>query len=228
MTRQYRILIVCPQTLVREGLRVLLAQDEDLHVVGSAADAGQALRLMPQMQPDLVLAVYGAAPPGCAAVVQHLKADRPALPVLIVSPDVHPEHVQAALVAGATGYLPLDADLDELIWAVYTVGRGELALHKAVTPGLLAHLAGREATASQPHLDDLSPREREVLSHLARGLSDRDIAQALFISVRTVQTHLAHVYAKLGVHSRTKAAVLAVRAGWFSATGAEGPGTANQ
>lgn len=215
-SKKHRILILCPHTLVREGLRLLFAEDDDLYVVGLAADASEVLEALVHMEPDVVVVAYGWGGQDCAAVVQRLKADWPGQPLLVISPDVRPEQVQAALVAGATGYLPLDASQDELIRAVYTVGRGELTLHPAVVLGLLSHLASRDTEDSQPNFNDLSPREQEVLAHLVRGLSDRDIAQALFISVRTVQTHLAHIYAKLGVHSRTEAAVIAVRKGWFS------------
>lgn len=214
--RKNRVLIVCTHTLVREGLRLLLAQDEDLHVVGAAADASQALESILQIQPDVILAAYSDGVQNCAAAVQSLKADMPDLPVLVVSPDIHPERVQAVLVAGATGYLPLDANIDELVRAVNTVGRGELTLHPVILLSLLSYLAGQKAEDSQPNLNHLSPREQEILAHLARGLCDRDIAQALFISVRTVQSHLAHIYAKLRVHSRTEAALITVRAGWFS------------
>ncbi|MEE8389420.1 MAG: response regulator transcription factor [Anaerolineae bacterium] len=214
-SKKHRILILCPHTLIREGLRLLLAEDDDLYVVDLAADVSEALKALVRMEPDVIVVAYGWAGQDCAAVVQRLKADRPGQPLLLISPDVRPEQVQAALVAGATGYLPLSASQDELIRAVYTVGRDELTLHPAIVPGFLSHLASREAKDSQPNFDDLSPREQEVLAHLARGLSDRGIAQALFISVRTVQTHLAHIYAKLGVHSRTEAAVIAVREDWF-------------
>lgn len=218
--RKNSILIVCPYTLVREGLRLLLAQDEDLYVVGVAADASQALESMLQIQPDVILAAYSDGYSGgtqnCAAAVKSFKTDRPDLPVLVVSPDIHPERIQTVLAAGATGYLPLDSTIDELVRAVNTVVRGELTLHPAILLSLLSYQASQDAEDSQPNLNHLSPREQEILTYLARGLCDRDIAQALFISVRTVQSHLAHIYAKLGVHSRTEAALITVRAGWFS------------
>lgn len=124
--------------------------------------------------------------------------------------------MQAALLAGATGYLPLNADSDELVHAIVTTARGELTLHREILPALFIYLADQTPASIKPKLDVLSSRQQQVLACLARGLSDRDIAQELFISVRTVQTHLAHIYGKLDVHSRTEAAVLAVDAGWFS------------
>jgi DNA-binding NarL/FixJ family response regulator len=212
---QPRVLLVCPQALLREGLQLLLAQDEDLRVVGAVANTIQVCREILHTQPDVVLAVFGGATESCPAMVEHIKANRPGFPVLVISPDISPSQVQAVLAAGATGYLPLDVHVDELIYAINTVSRGEMALHPTVVVALLSYLARQTAENPPPDLYDFSPREREVLACLTRGLSDRDIAQQLFISVRTVQTHLAHIYAKLSVHSRTEAALIAVRAGWF-------------
>ncbi len=218
---KYHVLIVCPYTLAREGLRLLVEQDEDMRVLGVAADPRQALELLADSQPDVVIASCGWTERDSASIVRQLKADRPSLAVLVLSADTRPARVEATLAAGATGYLPLDADLDELIRGILTVGGGELTLHPAIAKDLLAHLVDRQTEEAPPHLDDLTPREREVLAQLAHGLSDRDIAQALFVSVRTVQTHLAHIYEKLGVHSRTEAALIAVRQGWMQ----KGPDT---
>lgn len=226
--RKCRVVIVSRQTLTREGLRLLLVQDQDLHVVGMAIGVDEALESCSWLQPDVVITVFDWVDQDCAAAVKRLKTELPGLAVLVVSSDIRPEQVQAMLAAGATGYLPLDANMDELVWAAYATGRGELTLHPAIMPDLISHLAGLVEGNSQPNIDDLSPREQEILSHLARGLSDRDIAQTLFISVRTVQTHLAHIYTKLGVHSRTEAAVIAVQAGWFPQIGKAGSDRQNQ
>jgi DNA-binding NarL/FixJ family response regulator len=226
--RKCRVVIVSRQTLTREGLRLLLVQDQDLHVVGMAMGVDEALESCPQLQPDVVIVVFGWVDHGCAAAIKRLKTELPGLAVLVVSSDIRPEPVQAILAAGAIGYLPLDANLDELVWAAYATGQGELILHPSIMPDLISHLAGLDRGNSQPNVDDLSPREQEVLSHLIRGLCDRDIAQTLFISVRTVQTHLAHVYTKLGVHSRTEAAVIAVQAGWFPQNSESGSDSQNQ
>jgi DNA-binding NarL/FixJ family response regulator len=193
-----------------------------MRVLGVAVGPREALELLDDLQPEVVIASCGWTERDCASIVRQLKADRPSLPVLVLSPDTRPVPVQATLAAGATGYLPLDADLDELIRGILTVGRGELTLHPAIAKALLTHLVPQQPKDSHPPFDDLTPRERDVLGQLAGGLSDRDIAQALFISVRTVQTHLAHIYEKLGVHSRTEAALIAVRQGWMH-TGPDKP-----
>lgn len=210
------VLLVCSQTLIREGLRLLLITDDDLGEIWTSPQISDALARLADLQPDVVIAVYGWPDAMCTADLRRLKADRQALPVLLISADTRPEQVQGALLAGATGYLPLTADPDELVRAIVTAGRGELSLHRDILPSLFIYLADRTPAVVNPELDVLSLRQQEVLACLTRGLSDRDIAQELFISVRTVQTHLAHIYAKLDVHSRTEAAVLAVDAGWFS------------
>jgi DNA-binding NarL/FixJ family response regulator len=216
--KKCRVLVICPQALLRAGLRLLLAQDEDLEIVELAADACEALQSSLGPQSDVVIVAFGREDVDCKAAIRHLLEDCPDLPLLVVSSDTHPAHVQQALACGASGYLPLDADLDQLLWAVNNVANGELTLHPAIMRALASHLADEENGHTHSILDDLSPREQEVLSYIVQGLSDRDVAQALFISVRTVQAHLSHVYTKLGVHSRTEAAVMAVRAGWFPAT----------
>ncbi len=212
---EYRVVVICPQRLIREGLCLMLAEEEELDVLGAVPDAKSALTLMMQARPDVVVLFSAAG--DCLAAVSALRASWPALPLLVVSGAVLPEAVQVLLQAGVSGYMPTEASVDELVRAVYSVGRGERAIHPTILLGLLSHLSTQEQESEPVALDALSPREREVLSYLARGLCDRDIAQELFISVRTVQTHLSHIYAKLGVHSRIEAALIAVREGWFVA-----------
>ena len=216
IVKELNIFIISPHTLACQGLRLVVEQDEDLNVVGFAANTDEAAQSLRQTRADVVIVAHVSDNQECIACIQHLKATDPDLPVLIISSDIRPDHIQAALAAGATGYLTQDAEPEELLRAIYTVRRGELMLHATIVPRLLSHLGTRRSEDSAPALDDLTHREREILAHLARGLSDHDIAQTLFLSVRTVQSHLAHIYAKLNVHSRTEAALIAVREGWVS------------
>jgi DNA-binding NarL/FixJ family response regulator len=219
--RPVGILIVCPHRLAREGLRLVAEQDEGLKVVASAASADEAEELMPLFSPDVIAVGQGWDSERCASAVRRLKAACPAIPLLVLSADVEPEQVQAFIAAGATAFLPLDVGLDDLAHAIRTATRGELTLHPSVVPGFLRHLASEPTAPTDAKLptrsfDDLSPRERDVIDLLTHGLGDRDIAQQLFISVRTVQSHLARIYEKMGVHTRTEAALIAVREGWVS------------
>lgn len=215
-SEMYQVSILCAQTLLREGLRLLIAGDEDLDVTAVAAAVDEVITAVSRHQPDVLIVAGGWEGEDCAAVLRQIKSTCPALPLLVISPDPRPEQVQTALAAGANGYLPLSADLDELAQAVFAVCRGETSIHTAILPTLYIHMAGQTPVEKTSGFDELSPRQREVLACLVRGLSDRDIAQELFISVRTVQTHLTHIYNKLGVRSRTEAAVMAVQAGWFA------------
>lgn len=211
--KSVRILIICPYTLPREGLKLLAGQGNDLDVVGAVGDAREASKVLSDLRPDVALIADGWGGEGCtcAEIVRQIKAEAPELPVLVVSPHTSSKSVQAALVAGATGYLPMDVNVDELARVIYIVSHGELTLHPSLVPNILFHLNVPHSEVVQLTLDSLTPREHEVLSLLARGLSDLDIAQELFISVRTVQTHLTHIYEKLNVHSRTAAVLLAAR-----------------
>lgn len=216
-----KVLLVCSQQLIREGLRLLMQQDEDLTIVGVAPDVPSALDLALERRPDVTLVCLDSPSSAIFEGEQRLFLAKPVLPVVIIAPDPPITQVQAWVEAGALGVLPLSAEPEELFRILYAAGRGERTLHPALARRLIVHLAG--AKTGPPHLSltNLTSREREVLVHLAQGAGDKDIAQALFISVRTVQTHLAHIYEKLGVHSRTELTLLAIRAGWVELPAAE-------
>lgn len=207
---------------------MILAQEEDLRLIGLAADVDDASGSLHQLEPDVIVLAFGWGDQDCAAAVRRLKSERPGTPIVIVSPAIRVEQIQEALEAGTDGYLTLEASPDELIHAIYTASRGEFILHPSVLAALLSRLGQPAGTETGFSRADFSTREQEVLACLARGLSDRDIAQQLFISVRTVQTHLAHIYAKLGAHSRVEAALAAVQAGWFSPHDADRANEINQ
>jgi NarL family two-component system response regulator LiaR len=209
-----RVLIVSSQTLVREGLRLLLAQEEDLQVEVVVIKEDEVPEIQRGLLPDVILAVLDGVTQGPPELARLLEACQE-IPVLVLSPIVKPDWVKPALAAGAAGYLPLDATPDELIHGVEKVSQGETVLHPSVILSFLSDLAGQSSRPAGASLEDFSAREQEVLAYLARGLSDREIGQSLFISVRTVQTHLENIYAKLGVHSRTEAAIIAVQSRWF-------------
>jgi DNA-binding NarL/FixJ family response regulator len=197
----------------------VVEQEEGLDVVGLAAATSEALELVGRVAPDVVIVGWGWEEERCVEVVERLHSGFPSLPLLVISADLRPEQIQKALAVGARAFLPADVDPDDLIHALRTALRDETILHPSLVPAFLSYLSVGAAT-DRPRrtLDSLTRRERDVVRLLARGLGDRDMAQHLFISVRTVQTHLSHIYAKLGVHTRTEAALLAVREGWVSLT----------
>ena len=215
VNRKLRLFIICSQLLAREGLILLTQQDEDLQVVGDAAEYEAGIAGVAELHPDVVIVAdgWGGEECSCADIVKRLNGDHPHIPILVISPHVENARVQMALAAGATGYLPLGVDMDELVRVLYTVSRGELTLHPSLLPAILQQLEAEPGKPVATTPDDLTERERDILSALSQGLTDREIAQRLFISVRTVQSHLAHIYEKLHVHSRTEAALFAVQHG---------------
>lgn len=215
-SRGVRVLIVCSHRLESEGLRLCLEQDEEITIAGSAGEAVEAVDQARHRDAHVVVAGWGLSQRECAKLLRRLQAAHRGMPALVISADAGPLYVQRLIEAGARGVLPADIDPDELIHAVRTAARSdELVLHCTLVPAFLSHVTRSRVTSdSHRSLESLTPREQEVARLVARGLMDRDIGQSLFISVRTVQTHLSHIYAKLGVHTRTELALMAVRAGW--------------
>lgn len=217
-----RILLADDHVLVREGTRELLEREPDLEVVAEADDGEQAIALAAKWQPDVV--IMDAAMPGVNGIeaTRRIRATCPHAAILILSAYDTEAYLFAALEAGARGYLLKSSSAQELVRAVRVVHAGGSALHPDVARKLVdrfAHPAGR-AGAPAPHppgdTEEPSKRELEVLRLAARGLTNRDIARRLHIGQRTVQSHLAAIFAKTGAQSRTEAVVTALRKGWLS------------
>jgi len=136
LKRKIRLFIICSQLLAREGLILLTQQDEDIKVIGDAADDEAGVTGIDTLQPDVVIVAdgWGGEDCSCADTVKKIKAYHPHIPILVVSPHVENARVQMALAAGANGYLPMGIDIDELVRVLYTVNRGELTLHPDLPP----------------------------------------------------------------------------------------------
>jgi DNA-binding NarL/FixJ family response regulator len=209
-----RILIADDQALVRAGFKMILDAEDDLDVVGEAVDGLQAVELCRRLKPDVVLMdIRMPELDGIEAtrrVVTAAGDDAPVRVLMLTTFDLN-EYVYEALRAGASGFLLKDAPPEQLIAAIHTLAAGEALIAPAITKRLLARFA-RTAPPAGPSaaaLGQLTPREREVLVLIARGLSNGEIAAELVLSQATVKTHVKRVLAKLGVRDRVHAVVLA-------------------
>jgi len=207
-----RVVLVDDHELVRRGTREVLELSPEIEVVGEAGDGAEAVRLVNELTPDVVL--MDVTMPGMNGIgaTQRIKAERPGTAVLALSAFDDEPYVVRLLEAGAAGYLLKNVRGPELVEAVKAVRRGESILDPAVEQKLQRRAAAARGDA-HGEADPLTQREVEVLAQAARGLSNKEIARQLKISNRTVQVHLANVFSKLEVGSRTEAVLHALRAG---------------
>jgi DNA-binding NarL/FixJ family response regulator len=210
MTAPLRVLVADDQTVVREGLVMLLRQMPAVEVVGAAADGEEAIRLADERRPDVVL--IDLRMPRCDGIeaTRRLRETHPEIAVVVLTTFADDDSVFGALRAGARGYLTKDAGADEIVRALTLASAGQAMLDPAVqrrlldTMGTPAHIPPPTAApGTMP--DELTPREAEVLALVATGLSNAEIADRLFLSQATVKTHINHIFAKTGVRDRAQA-----------------------
>jgi DNA-binding NarL/FixJ family response regulator len=210
-----RVLVADDQRVVREGLEMLLRLLPGIEVVGSASDGEEAVALAGRLRPDVVLMDLGM--PHCDGVeaTRRLREHRPGTHVLVLTTYADDRSVVAALRAGARGFLTKDAGADQIAQALHAVIRGEAAIDPAVQHHLVAAVAatGAEEAAAEPLPDGLTPREAEVVSLIAAGLSNAEIADRLVITEATVKSHVNHLFGKTGVRDRAQAVAYAYRNG---------------
>ncbi|MCS6843952.1 MAG: response regulator transcription factor [Caldilineales bacterium] len=198
-----RLLIAEDHPVVRDGLRGMLAGQPDLQVVGEAADGAAAVALAAELAPDVILMDLRMPVLDGVAAIRQIRARQPAAAILVLTTYDTDSDILPAIEAGATGYLLKDAPREELYRAIRATSRGETVLAPAVAARLLGKMRA-------PAEEKLSARELEVLSLVARGASNAEIAQALHISEATVKSHLLHIFGKLGVADRAAAVTAAV------------------
>ena len=208
-----RVLICDDQDIVRQGLEVILNKASNIEVVGTAEDGAEALELIPQIQPDIVL--MDLKMPGMNGIVatQRICDQFPDVKVLVLTTYDADEWVFDAIRSGASGYLLKDTPREELIRAIEGTASGKTHIDPDIAGKLLAHAARTSAAPTTKIVEELSEREVEVLKLLARGLTNADIAQRLFLSEGTIRNYVSAILAKLDVTDRTQAAILALRYG---------------
>jgi DNA-binding NarL/FixJ family response regulator len=212
-----RVFIVDDHGVVRRGVRSYLAIFEDIDVVGEAANGREALDRLHAMAadgtaPDVVLMDLAMEPIDGVEATRELRAKMPEVEVVAVTSLVDQSRVQAALEAGATGYLVKDAAPDELAVAIRAARNGEVHIDAALARSLMESLRSSREETPDP-FGELSERELEILRLIADGHANKEIARRLVISERTARTHVSNILRKLDLSSRTQAALLAVREG---------------
>jgi len=212
-----RVLLADDQSLVRAGFRMLLDSEEDIEVVGEAEDGEQAFALAQRLKPDVVLMdIRMPKLDGLAATQRLVSAGGlDETHVLILTTFESDEYVFEALRCGASGFVVKDIEPEELLQAVRVVARGDALLSPSVTRRLIAEFVSRpERKSVTPQaLQELTVREREILTYVGRGLSNQQIADELVISPATAKTHVSRVMMKLGVHDRAQLVVYAYETG---------------
>jgi NarL family two-component system response regulator LiaR len=202
-----RILLVDDHSVVRQGLKMFLALDPELEVTGEAADGAEALRLARQLQPDVVLMDLLMPVMDGIAATAAIRKELPDVEVIALTSVLEDASVTGAVRAGAIGYLLKDTQADELVRAIRAAAAGQVQL----SPQALARLMREVRAPESP--ESLTERETDVLRLLAQGQSNKEIGRALHIGEKTVKTHVSNILSKLGVPSRTQAALYAVRIG---------------
>ncbi len=213
-----RIVIADDHGMVRRGMRDFLELHDDLEVVGEAEDGARAVELALTLHPDVVVMDLLMPVQDGIAATAAIKAAAPAVEIVALTSFVEESRVVAAIEAGASGFLLKDADADDLAAAIRAAASGEVHLDPAVAGIVARRMRERSGTAAGADASAdgsarLTAREREVLSGVARGLSNRAIADELGITERTARTHVSNILAKLGLASRTQAALFAVQHG---------------
>lgn len=206
-----KVLIVDDHHVVRRGLLFFLKTQKDIEVVGEASNGKEAIELTASLQPDIILMDLVMPEMDGIQATKHIKAKYPNIQIIMLTSFSDRDHVVPAIEAGAAGYQLKDIEPDELVLAIRRVMDGENIMHPQVTTQLIQN---QEMASELPHmLHPLTNREQDVLGELTKGKSNKEIASSLFVTEKTVKTHISNIFAKLEVQDRTQAALYAVKHG---------------
>jgi two-component system response regulator NreC len=203
-----RILILDDQTILRVSLRMLIDDQPDMEVVGEAKDSSSALALLRETNPDLIIMDVSLPDTSCIQAIEQLLQECPYARVLILGKYDDPAFVRSALAAGGAGYITKQASVSDLWTAIHTIYQGRPFVDPTLTDTLLQHLLTKKAARCSKDQDSrhslLSPRERQVLILLAQGYTNREVAEQIFVSIKTVETHRARIAKKLELRNRAE------------------------
>ncbi|CAG7624758.1 response regulator [Paenibacillus allorhizosphaerae] len=217
-----KLLLADDHAMVRRGLQVFLATQSEIELIGEAASGQEALEKAEALQPDIILMDLKMPVLSGIEATKRLKQSHPNIKVIVLTSFSDQDHVLPAIRAGARGYLLKDIEPEELVRAVRRVHQGQVELHPEAAgllmsmvaePDSVHHDASTSSGSGVEPLETLTPREREVLRLIAQGKSNKEIGETLFITEKTVKTHVSHLLDKLGLTDRTQAAILAVKQG---------------
>jgi len=214
MTSAIRVLVADDHAIVRKGIRALLATEPDIEVVGEVEDGEEAVAEADRLRPDVILMDLVMPEMDGIEAIRRITACQPEACILVLTSFAADDKVFPAIKAGALGYLLKDSSPGELVQAIHQIYRGESSLHPTIARKLLQELS--RPSERPPTPEPLTEREVEVLRLVARGQSNREIADQLVISEATVRTHVSNILGKLHLASRTQAALYALREGLAS------------
>jgi two-component system response regulator NreC len=218
MTNTLRVLLVDDHAIVRTGLRMLFQAEPDIVIVGEAGSGEAAIAAVAALKPDVV--VMDIAMPGMSGIeaTRQIKAISPETAVLALTMHEEEPYFFQMLEAGASGYVPKRAAADDLVSAIRIVAQGQVFLYPSLARLLVQDYLQRETVEQPEKTDLLTPREREVLTLIAEGLTNREIAEALVISVKTVERHRENIMHKLNLHNRVELVKYAIAKGLIAPT----------
>lgn len=210
-----KVLIADDHTIVRSGLAMLINNQEDMEVIGTAANGKEAVDMALSLQPHVIVMDLNMPIEGGMSATRRLKQAAPDIEILILSMHDDNEYVLHALQAGASGYLLKNAADLELIHAIRAAYRGEAYLYPAATRSIISNYLELSSSVDDVKVNQLSPREQEVLSFLAKGYTNKEIAEMLHVSIKTIESHRAKVMEKLNLRTRSELVKYAFKQGFI-------------
>jgi len=208
-----RLLLVDDHQVVRAGLRMLFQAEEDMEIAGEVDSGKEAIKAVRELKPDVV--IMDVAMPGMSGIeaTRLIKEAYPNTAVLALTMHEDEQYFFEMLSAGAAGYIPKRAAPDDLVSAIRVVSQGNVFLYPTLAKSLVKDFVQRSESGSAPIAEELTPREREVLTHIAEGYTNREIAEALVISIKTVERHRENILRKLNMHDRVGLVKYAIEKG---------------
>ncbi len=213
--KRIKILLAEDHVLVRQSLRDYLEKEDDLEVIGEAGDGEELVALAQQLNPDIIIMDVAMPKLNGIKATKKIKAMNLPVPILILTAYDIDQYIFSLIEAGAAGYLLKDIDGEELKEGIRRVSKGDSVLHPTVARKLMERFRTNSKSQDMRSFEILTDREIETLELAAQGKSNKEIADHLNVTVHTVESHLGHIFNKLGVGSRTEAVVLALKKGWI-------------